>query len=468
MEIIKSAVQYVLDLGAAAMLPIILTMFGLILGQGLKKSFRAGLMVGIGFTGVNLVIGLLSDSVGVAAMKMIERLNLNLSILDVGWPIAASITWATPIAIILIPTIFIFNMILLYFNQTKTMDVDIWNYWHLIFPGAMVYYFTNSVSLGVICALIHAFIVFKLADWTAPAVEHFFGLPGVSLPHAETLNFAPITYTLNKIEDKIPLINKINIDDKGLKDKLGLMGEPLMIGLILGIGIGILAGYSSKEIIQLGIQTAAVMVILPKMVALLMEGLMPISEGARTYIQKKFPGKEVYIGLDAAVATGHPAVITVALIMIPITIFLAIVLPYNQLLPFADLAVLPFTVIWAVAASKGNLFRSVLNATICMCMVFFIATNLGVLTTTMGQAVGFAFPEGATMISGIDMSCHLILWMILKLLEPSNLPYFIAGIACIAAYIGCWIYTKNDIKKQYGLMKEESLGKEMKNENMTE
>lgn len=132
LDILKAGVNYILDLGAAAMLPIILTVFGVVLGQKLSKSFRAGLTVGIGFTGLNLVIGLLSDSIGASSQAMIERLGLQLDILDVGWPIGAAITFATPIAVILIPVIFIFNMILLRFNQTKTMDVDLWNYWHLI------------------------------------------------------------------------------------------------------------------------------------------------------------------------------------------------------------------------------------------------------------------------------------------------------------------------------------------------
>lgn len=128
LDMLKAGVNYILDLGAAAMLPIILTIFGVILGQKLSKSFRAGLTVGIGFTGLNLVIGLLSDSIGKSSQAMIERLGLQLDILDVGWPIGAAITFATPIAVILIPVIFIFNIILLRFNQTKTMDVDLWNY----------------------------------------------------------------------------------------------------------------------------------------------------------------------------------------------------------------------------------------------------------------------------------------------------------------------------------------------------
>ncbi len=449
LELIKSAVNYILDLGATAMLPIILTIFGLILGQSLSKSFRAGLTVGIGFTGLNLVIGLLSDSVGTASQAMIERLGLNLDILDVGWPIGAAITFATPIAVLLIPVIFIFNIILLRYNMTKTMDVDLWNYWHLIFPGAMIYYATNSIWIAIICSLINAFVIFKLADWTAPAVEHFFGLPGISLPHGETVNFAPITYALNRLWDKIPGLNKIDINAKNLKDKLGLFGEPMMIGLILGIGMGFLAGYDSQAIIQLGIQMSAVMILMPRMVALLMEGLAPIADAAKSFIQKRFPGKKVYIGLDAAVVTAHPAIITVALIMVPITIFLAAVLPYNRLLPFADLAVLPFTVIWSVAASKGNIFRGLLNAIVSLCLVLFIATNLGALTTTMAHAVGFAFPEGATMISGIDMSSHLTLWIMLELIDPTNVPAFAAGIIGLLLYGGLWYWVRNDIKKQF-------------------
>ena len=449
MAVVKSIVDFILSLGPATMLPIILTIFGLILGQGLKKSFRAGVTVGVGFVGVNLVIGLLMSSLGKAAEALVSSLGLKFDIIDVGWPIGAAITFAAPIAAVLIPIIFIFKMILLYLNFTKTMDVDLWNYWHLIFPGAMVYYATKSITLAIILTLVNAAIIFKLADWTAPAVEHHFGLPGISLPHGETVNLAPMMYALNKVEDKIPGLNKIKLDGEKLQEKLGIFGEPLIMGIVLGLLLGILGRFPLNEILTLGIQMGAVMILMPKMVALLMEGLTPISEGAKDFIAKKFPGKDVYIGLDAAVVIGNPANMTVALLMVPITILLAVILPYNRMLPFADLAVLPFTVIWAVAASKGDIFRGLLNSIVTLCIVFFIATNLGPLTTEMGHAVGFQFPEGATMISGIDMSCHITLWIMLKLLDYKNTPMFITGIIALIGYAGLWYWTRNDIKKQY-------------------
>ena len=453
MELLKSGIQWILDLGASVMLPIILTVFGLILGQGLKKSFRSGIMIGIGFIGINLVIGLLMSSVGEAATAMVERLGVHLDILDVGWPIGASITFATPIAMILIPIIFIANIILLFTNFTKTMDVDIWNYWHLIYAGAVAYYFTNSLMIAILVTIIHMAIVFKLADWTAPVIEHHFKLPGISLPHAETINFAPIMYTLNKIEDRIPGLNKLNADPESIKKKVGFLGEPLMMGLILGLILGVLAGYNLKGILTLAISMSAVLILMPKMVALLMEGLIPLSEGCRDFIQKRFPNKEVYIGLDAAIVIGHPANMTVALLMIPVTILLAVILPFNRMLPFADLAVLPFTVIWAVAASRGNIVRGMINATIGIVIVLFIATNIAELTTVMGHAAGFQFPEGANLISGIDIGSHVIGYIILKLLDFHNSASIIIGIILAIIYALLWIWTKNDIKKQYALEK---------------
>lgn len=61
--------------------------------------------------------------------------------------------------------------------------------------------------------------------------------------------------------------------------------------------------------------------------------------------------------IDAAVVVGNPDVITTALIIIPLTIALALVLPGNRVLPFADLAVVPFRVAMVVALTRGNLLK---------------------------------------------------------------------------------------------------------------
>ena len=53
-----SVLQYILDLGSSVVMPLIITILGLILGQKFSKAFRSGMTIGIGFIGINLVIGL--------------------------------------------------------------------------------------------------------------------------------------------------------------------------------------------------------------------------------------------------------------------------------------------------------------------------------------------------------------------------------------------------------------------------
>lgn len=447
---IESAVDFVLGLGPAVMLPIIITLFGVLLGQGFKKSFRAGVTIGIGFVGINLVVGLLFASLGPAAAQFVNRLGIQLDVIDVGWPIGAAMSFGTPVAPLLIPLVLVANIILLALNFTKTMNIDLWNYWHFIFAGSVMYFATNSIPLALAVGVLTSVIVLKLADWTQPVLEHHFGLPGVSLPHTETVNWGPITYLLEKVENKIPGFNKLDVKPETLTKRFGVFGEPMVLGLVLGILIGVMAGLDLAGVLIVGIELAAVMTLLPRMVAILMEGLLPLSEGIRIFIQGRFPNKDVHIGLDAAVVIGHPAGMAVALVMVPIVLVMAAILPYNRMLPLADLPVLPFVVIWAVAASRGNIFRGIVNSIIVMAMIFFFATEFAPLATEIGRSIGFNFPPEAqgSLISGIDLGAHILPWIIIKVMQPGD-PYFIAGIVAAVAYGAIWWFVRNDIRKQY-------------------
>lgn len=411
------ALNYVLNLGASVVMPIIITVLGLILGQKFSKAFRSGMTIGIGFIGINLVIGLMGDFVSPAAKAMVERFGMNLSVMDVGWPVSSSIAFATQIVPFVFIVCFVINIIMLATNTTKTLNIDIWNYWHFILTGSLVQFLTGSIIAGVVASGVTFIIIMKMADFSAPRVQEYFGLPGVSLPHTETVSWAPIMILLDKVYDKIPGIGKIHFDGESIQKRFGILGEPMVLGLILGAIIGILAGYDSSAVITLAVNMAAVMFILPRMVRILMEGLMPLSDDAKKFLAKKFPGKEVNIGMDAAIATGSPMVISAALIMIPITLVLAVVLPGNKLLPLVDLATLPFFMIWPVVASKGNLFRALISGTLMMIAILYIGTNLAPTVTQIAQSTNFAFPKGASAVSSLDVGAHLVPYIIYKISE---------------------------------------------------
>lgn len=75
--------QKFVALGPTIVLPILIFIFGLALGTKPRKAFNAGLTVGIGFIGLNLVIGLLGSNIGPAAQEMVKRFGLNLNTIDV-------------------------------------------------------------------------------------------------------------------------------------------------------------------------------------------------------------------------------------------------------------------------------------------------------------------------------------------------------------------------------------------------
>lgn len=73
---------------------------------------------------------------------------------------------------------------------------------------------------------------------------------------------------------------------------------------------------------------AGIMFLLPRMVKILMEGLIPIQEAARKMLQQRYGDREIYLGMDAALATGSPAALSTGLLMVPITLFIAVILTW--------------------------------------------------------------------------------------------------------------------------------------------
>jgi len=213
MQFIVDIFSYISALGVTVVMPIIITILGLALGAGLGKSLRAGLMVGVGFVGLFLVINnLLGSTLAPAVQTMVERFGLSLSVVDVGWPAAAAIAMGSQVGIFIIPLGLLVNFIMLFTNTTQTVNVDIWNYWHFAFTGSLVAIATNNFWFGIAAAVINMILIMVLGDVTAPLVEESLGLQGVSLPHGFTAAFAPIAMGVNWIIDRIPGLNKLDIN----------------------------------------------------------------------------------------------------------------------------------------------------------------------------------------------------------------------------------------------------------------
>lgn len=407
---LSSISSYINQLGPSVVLPVLITIFGLILGLKFGKAFRAGVIIGVGFIGINLIMGLLGTVVSPAAKGMAENFGVNLSIVDVGWPSSAAIAFGSTIGAIIIPFGLLVNVVLLALGLTRTFDIDLWNYWHSALIGALVASLTGNFWLGLASAGFHLMLILALADFTAPIVQKYFKLPGISFPHGTSVPYGLLAMPLNALFDRIPGLRKWDATPAGIQKRFGLFGETMMMGLVLGLVIGIL-GYGfgdwradSVAILTLGVSLAAVMVLLPRMVSLLMEGLIPISDAAREFVQKRFPGRTFYIGLDSAVAVGNPSVIATSLIMVPITLLVAVLLAPvgNKVMPLVDLATLPFIVAIMVPVFRGNIIRSVIGGSILIGGGLYIATAIAPTFTNVAKDSGFDVANNANISSLVD------------------------------------------------------------------
>lgn len=399
MDIIKAF----LDLGPSVMMPIIFFLLAILFGVKAGNAFKAGMLVGIGFEGISLIIGLLLTSLGPATEDMVARFGLQLRVLDVGWPVGAKIGWSSPLVPIVVFGGLALNVLLLVVRLTKTVNIDIFNYWLILLTGTIVYAETDSLVLGSAACFLSLLIALFLADRTAPIIHKTFGLEGVSFPHATTAIFAPVGYVVNAIIEAIPGVRSIDANPETITKRFGILGEPLALGVILGVGLGIMAGWGVDRVLTLGVKMASVMVLLPAMIGVLVQGLMIVREAAEKSLKKRFPDREFYIGLDTALLIGHPAILATGLMLVPIALLLAVILPGNRVLPFVDMASLVFLIPMAAPYLKMNMFRMLICGTIIMTMVLYAAGDISGGYTKAAQMAGVSLNDNQTNAEVVNL-----------------------------------------------------------------
>lgn len=94
-------------------------------------------------------------------------------------------------------------------------------------------------------------------------MEEAFGIPGVTFPTVSATSSLVIAWPLNWLLDKIPFFRNSTFKVENAARYLGFFGDSMIIGLLLGMIIGFLAGYDVTGVIQLGIDLSAVLIIIP-------------------------------------------------------------------------------------------------------------------------------------------------------------------------------------------------------------
>lgn len=425
MDTLLTVVQSVLGVGAVALLPIMITLLGLYFRMPFFRALKNGLLIGIGFQGLNLVLGLLRTTL-VPITDYYKVSGAGFPILDLGWQALAGAAWASPFAAIVVPAGLLLNFAMIRAKLTKTLNVDIWNYWHFLMSASIAYYMLTlsgvtgapAILIGFGFAMVLVVVDLKLADMIAPKWQKYFGLEGTTCStflHISTV--WPVAWLGTRIIRLIPGLNSANISLSWVNKRLGAFGDTAILSFLIGMLLAAITFQPFSVWLKTGVGVSAAIILLPRMVALLMEGLTPVSRAAKAKMQEQLgEDQDIYVGMDCALGTGDPTAITAALLMIPVTIGLAFIIPGNQFFPIGMMGSLAYMTAICSMETEGNLLHTVLVASLYMAFTMLALNFLADLGTAFIGTSGTVDLKGAKAVgSSLHNIPDIILGIIGKL-----------------------------------------------------
>jgi PTS system galactitol-specific IIC component len=350
-----------------------------------KKAFMSAITLGIAFTGMSMVIGFMSNAVSPASEALAKNTGLNLPALDLGWTGAASITWSWSYAFVFFAVVLGVNFVMLILNWTKTLNVDMWNVWGKALTAYLVYFISGSLLAGFITAIVQVILELKMGDMFQRHIEDLTGIPLVTVTHLMNIS-AVLLLPINVIMDKIPFFNR-RADTKALKKKIGIFSENSVMGFLIGLGLGLAAAYGVSGSLNLAIQIATAMALFPMISKMFMQSLSPLADAMSEMMKKRFKDREVYIGLDWPVLAGRSEIWVTAILLVPVFIGYAIILPGNAVLPLAGIINYSIAV-GGLLLTGGNLVRMLIMGVISMPIYLYAATYLTPILTGLADRTG--------------------------------------------------------------------------------
>lgn len=165
MDIVLAVLDKVVALGAFVMMPVVLFIMGMIFKMKASDALRAGITVGIGFKGISLAAGLIGTTMNPLVEKLQQLWGLKLDAVDLGVPVVSTMAFSDGrFVLMMFAGVILINIIMLVLNITKTLNVDIWNFWHYLFIGTL-----GTLISGNMVALVF-FMATSLTPLITPAV----------------------------------------------------------------------------------------------------------------------------------------------------------------------------------------------------------------------------------------------------------------------------------------------------------
>lgn len=440
MQFLQDSVDFILSLGAAIFVPMIIIVAGLIVRMKVKDAISSGIILGVAFTGMTMLISFMTGAIGPAAEKMVKTVGVSLPVTDGGWTTMSTISWSWPWAALMFPLVVGVNIVLILLKQTQTFNADLWNVWGKIFTAVAVYYITGSVALAFVIAAIQTVFELKSADFHQHRVETLSGIPGVTVTHKMVFLAAPM-YPVEYVLRKIPGLDRsFNAED--MRNKVGLFAENHVLGFILGIIFGLLARFSIAETLTLAIQAATALTLFPVISKYFMQALEPISNAISEFMRERFGDRELYVGLDWPFLGGSNEIWLAVIWTVPITLAYSFFLPGNEILPFAGIINIAIAVP-AYFVCRGNILRMMIQCVIFVPVFLWVGTAFAPFMTELANATKAVDLKAGQQISNSSIDGPVFTYAFshfMQIAEGNWLP-----LAILVLWVACFVWYAREL-----------------------
>jgi PTS system galactitol-specific IIC component len=450
--------------GTSIIVPIVILIISLFMGVSLKKAVQGALYMAVGLTMFNVFLGVLLGGIAPYVTGMAQNVGITLPFVDVGWQGASVIVYSNQLGYLYLVLGLGLNLLLFALKWTDTFQpTDIWNYYQFVFWAIIVQFVTGSFALGVAAAVFCNLVVLLIADIIAPSIQEYNGYEGVTLTSVPQSG-APFAMIVRWILIKLK-VKEYHFDLKGFTERFGFWGEPLTVGIIVGLLITIMGSLNVigeaatwTGMLTVTLTVAGIMVIYPHVSGLFVKGLIPLSQTMNSRIRSgKTKRDHFHIAMDPAIYFGESGNLAAALILIPIVFFISLIMPGNEILMLADIPAMPFMTAGLIFVFRGNILNTVLTGTVWFSInnIFNSDVSRAFTEAAVAAGVGSKLPEVSEAISqGLGVASWTVgtnpaLWLVYKAFSaPGYLKVFTIAIA-IAVYLAIYFSFRKNRKAWY-------------------
>lgn len=431
-----------------------------------KNAFQSALYAGIGLMGFMWLINEYIPAVVPVVMSMVENTGVNLPGVDVGWAAIALVAYSTQVGMIYLILGTLFQLVIFLVKFTNVFQPSgVWDQYQYALWGSMVYWVTKDLWLAIAFMLVLNLYATIGYEMLAKRWSTYYGYPNatiVQLAHACNVPFALAgNWVLNRLG-----AHKVNWRPVHLRERLGVFGEPMVMGAIVGFVLGILGNIKNLatmegwgSVFTIAVATAATMAIFPRVAALFAQAFTYLAQASRRFATDT-GREEIYIGVDDACGYGETATLLSGTVFIPIFVLLCLIIPGNQFLPLASLVVFPFTFNVYTSISNGNIFKAVVNLTFWSIFGVAIASPLFATYTQIYNATpGIEAIGGGAVVGNIFFFNIFIMPLLYGVL---NFGWIIVGLLFVVYWPIFYFYKKNKLAITNWIEKEALYGEEPK------